>query len=137
MTLSKQQQVAVQTTFRSVETDFDRFALAFYGHLFEQDQSLRKLFKTDLKQQGDVLVRMLNIALAGLDRPADLLPTLHDMGRHHTGYGVKPQDFETFGKALTQTLSEFLGSDFTPEVAEAWNEFYKILAAAAIDGMHQ
>ena len=134
MALSKQQALVVQTTFKPIEADFDRFAVAFYGHLFEQDQSLRSLFKTDMKTQGDVLVRMLNIALAGLDRPDDLLPTLHDMGRHHSGYGVKPKDYETFGKALTQTLSEFLGTAFTPEVAEAWNAFYKILAAGAIEG---
>jgi len=137
MVLPKGQQLAVQSSFKAVESNPDSFAAAFYGHLFEHDQSLRRLFKIDLKQQGDVLVRMLTLAVAGLDHPDDLEPMLHDLGLHHAGFGVKADDYETFGIALTQTLGELLGAQFTPDIAEAWAAFYKFLATGSIAGMHE
>ncbi len=134
MALSKAQQEAVKSTFEVVAANSDSFAAAFYGHLFEQDQSLRKMFNTDLHEQGQVLFRMLAIAVAGLDHPDDLLPALHDLGLHHAGYGVKPEHYLIFGKVLLRTLNEFVGAAFTPEANEAWVAFYEILSAGAIEG---
>ncbi len=134
MTLSKAYQDAIKRTFDEIVADSDSFTTTFYGHLFEQDPSLRKLFKTDIHEQGQVLLRMLGIAVGGLDHPDDLLPTLHDLGLHHAGYGVKPEHYVLFGAVLLRTLKEFLGEDFTPEVEQAWTAFYQILSTGAIEG---
>ena len=136
MALSKSQQAAIKSSFAKVMSDGEVFAASFYANLFEHDPALRKLFKTDMKQQGDVLMRMLSIAVVGLDRPNDLMPALHDLGRHHVAYGVKPEHYEPFGEALKQTLSESLGAEYTPDVGAAWNEFYDTLAAGAIEGLN-
>lgn len=135
--LSEEQRIAVQTTFNKIEANPDPFAATFYNHLFDQDHSLRTLFKNDLKVQGDVLVRMLSIAVAGLNYPDDLVPALHDLGLHHAGYGVKTKDYDTFGRVLLQTLKEFLGAEFTPDTAEAWATFYQFLSVKAIEGYNE
>jgi hemoglobin-like flavoprotein len=118
-------------------SDSDSFATIFYGHLFEQDPSLRELFTTNVKAQGHLLVRMLSIAVAGLDRPQDLLPALYDLGLHHARYGVKPEQYDLFGQVLLQSLAEFLGEDYAPDAGRAWTAFYKILAEGAIEGAQE
>ncbi len=40
-----------------------------------------------------------------------------------------PGDFETVGTALLDMLAISLGEGFTPDVAEAWAEFYGITAS--------
>src|SRR5436190_15662948 len=134
MQISAQQQSAIRTTLTKIMSDSDSFGAIFYGHLFEEDPSLRKIFTTNVKAQGHLLVRMLSIAVAGLDRPQDLLPALHDLGLHHARYGVKPEQYDLFGQVLLQSLAEFLGKDYTPEAATAWKAFYKVLAEGAIEG---
>jgi len=135
MMLSKEHQAIVQATFARVEAHSDRFVTLFYRHLFEENPALRKLFGTNLKAQGDALYRMFILAVEGLNHPSDLIPSLNDLGLHHAGYGVKPEDYETFGRALSKTLAEILATDFTPDVAIAWQTFYKFLSSNAIDGM--
>jgi hemoglobin-like flavoprotein len=43
-------------------------------------------------------------------------------------YGVEDKDYETVGKALIWTLEHGLGTDFTPQVKEAWLATYQLLA---------
>jgi len=124
------QKELVQTSFAQVRRIADVAAALFYRRLFELDPTLRSLFKGDLKEQGRKLMDMLTLAVKGLDRPEALLPALAALGRRHAGYGVNEHDYETVGEALLWTLEQGLGPSFTPDVREAWEAVYGLVARA-------
>jgi hemoglobin-like flavoprotein len=122
------QRTLVQTTFGKVVPIADTAAALFYGRLFELDPSLRPLFKGDLAEQGRKLMQMIGVAVNGLDRLDLILPAVQQLGVRHAGYGVRDQHYDTVATALLWTLEQGLGSDFTPEVKDAWTAAYTVLA---------
>ncbi len=118
----------VRTSFASVEPIADVAATIFYRRLFDLDASLRSLFPDDLAAQRKNLMQTLTMVVRGLDRLERIVPGVEALGRRHTGYGVRPEDFETVGAALLETLEEGLGAAFTTDVRDAWAAAYAILA---------
>jgi hemoglobin-like flavoprotein len=118
----------VQRTFEKLVPIADQAAALFYGRLFEMDPSLRPLFKTDLRVQGQKLMQMIAFCVKGLDAPDDLVPAVQGLGRRHAGYGVTDAHYDTVAGALLWTLEKGLGPDFTPDVKAAWTSVYVLLA---------
>jgi hemoglobin-like flavoprotein len=124
----------VQTTWEKCVPIAEQAAALFYGKLFELDPSLKPLFTSDIKEQGKKLMTMITMAVRGLNDLGRLVPAIEEMGRRHVGYGVKDEHYATVGAALLWTLEQGLGSDFTPEVKEAWTEVYTVLATTMQKG---
>ena len=127
----------VQKTFDKVRPISETAADLFYKRLFELNPSFKSLFKGDMKTQGKMLMQMLDFAVEGIDQPDTILPTIQDLGKRHVGYGVKEEYYDTVGEALLWTLEQGLGSDFTPEVKEAWAEAYKLLSGVMINAARE
>jgi len=127
--MTPMQKKLVQSSFAKVVPIAETAAELFYSKLFALDPSLKPLFKGDLKEQGRKLMRMISMAVNGLDRLEALVPAVQDLGRRHVLYGVQPAHYDTVGEALLWTLERGLGPDFTPEVKEAWTVVYGILAS--------
>lgn len=122
----------VQESFALVEPIAEAAAEMFYDRLFILDPSLKELFKGDMKEQGRMLMGMLNIAVKGLDNIEELVPAVQDLGRRHAGYGVKGAHYATVADALLWTLKHGLGDGFTSEVKSAWGNVYSVLAETMI-----
>ena len=119
---------AVQESFQTVASIADRVAEIFYHNLFFLDPQLKSLFPSDMQTQGTKLMQMIGLAVHGLKSPETLIPAVEELGRRHIAYGVEEKDYETVGKALIRTLEQELGTDFTPQVKEAWIATYQLLA---------
>jgi hemoglobin-like flavoprotein len=119
----------VQTSFAVIAPIADDAAALFYRRLFEIDPSLRQMFPGDLSEQRKKLMQMLTAAVKGLPRLDRLVPVVEDLGRRHSGYGVRDEHYETVGAALLWTLEKGLGAAFTPDVREAWTAVYGVLAS--------
>jgi hemoglobin-like flavoprotein len=104
------------------------FADRFYANLFSLDPALRSLFPTELKIHGNKLLHMIGIAVGRLDDPDRLIPTLQQLGCRHVAYGVESAHYVSVGKALTLTLEQCLGENFTNPVRDAWTGFYELMA---------
>lgn len=115
----------------------DKAAELFYGKLFELDPDVKKLFKTDLSEQGKKLMAMIDTVVKSLDNLEAVVPAIQASGRRHIDYGVKDEDYATVGEALIWTLGAGLGDDFTDEVKQAWLEAYTILSTTMIDAAHE
>ncbi|MDQ3249053.1 MAG: globin domain-containing protein [Chloroflexota bacterium] len=126
--MTPEQKTLVQASFAKVLPIADLAATIFYQRLFELDPSLRPLFKDDMTEQRRALMGILKVAVAGLDRLDELVPTVQGLGRRHAGYGVQDAHYATVGAALLWTLAQGLGDAFTPPVAAAWAAVYTILA---------
>lgn len=131
---------AVQSSWEKLLPAQDQVARTFYAKLFELDATMKPLFKNDLEEQGKKLTQMITFAVRGLDKPGSILPGVKALGRRHSSYGVKDEDYDTVGEALIFTLEESLKEDFTAEVKTAWLEVYLLLsntmktAAAELEG---
>ncbi len=127
----------VRESFAAVRPIAREAAALFYDRLFAVDPSLRAMFKRDMEEQGRMLMQVIGIAVASLDRIETLVPTLHDMGRRHADYGVEDRHYDTVAGALLWTLAQGLGDKFTPDVREAWVAAYGALAATMQEGARQ
>ena len=127
--MTPEQKHLVQTSFVQVLSIADIAAEMFYTQLFCLDPNLKKLFRGEIREQGQKLMHALRLAVAGLDRLDKLVPALEVLGRKHVDYGVEDKDYETVGAAFIATLEKGLGPGFTPEIREAWTAVYTLLAA--------
>ena len=127
--MTPEQKRLVQTSFAKVAPIADAAAAMFYARLFEIDPALKPLFTTDITEQGRKLMRMLGMAVNGLDRLDALVPVVQQLGVRHKQYGVMDEHYDTVAAALLWTLERGLGPDFTPDVKEAWVAVYTVLAS--------
>ncbi|MGB1546910.1 MAG: globin domain-containing protein [Alphaproteobacteria bacterium] len=114
----------VQETFKQLEANTDHVAAVFYERLFALDPSLRDLFRGDLETQGRKLITMLKMITKAIDSLYAILPAIETLAFQHVRFGVRPADYDTFGKALIEMLESELGPDCTPEVKAAWQQAY-------------
>src|SRR5689334_14131946 len=94
-TMTPEQKKLVQESFEKVLPIADVAAELFYGRLFELDPSLRQLFHRDMKEQGRMLMQMIRVAVANLDRLGDIVPAVEALGERHARYGVEDSNYTT------------------------------------------
>lgn len=135
--MNEQQIAAVQQSFELVRPKADVTAALFYDYLFLLDPTLRHLFRKEMSEQGRMLMAVLSSAVRGLTQTDKLIPVLKDLGRRHAGYGVSNLHYETVGAALMLTLETGLGDDFTPDVREAWDAAYQLIAEVMQEGARE
>ncbi len=128
--MTPNQRARLRQTFEKLVPLPRRFGTAFYQRLFEIDPSLRGLFHGDLDRQASMLVNALTLAILHLAESGRVSRTVQELGERHAGYGIAPENFETFGDALTWTLEQQFGDEFDAEVRAAWREAYDLLARA-------
>jgi hemoglobin-like flavoprotein len=126
--MTAEQKRLVQASFAKVEPIAGTAASLFYQRLFELDPTLRPMFKGDMTEQGQKLMRMIGMAVNGLDRLDELVPVVEQLGTRHASYGVVDSHYDTVAQALIWTLDRGLGDAFTPPVRDAWVAVYGVLA---------
>lgn len=118
----------VQSTFASIEPIAQATGELLYQRLFEIDPSLKPLFKGDIKQQAQMLMTAIGLAVKGLDKPESTTQAVKALGQRHYGYGVSPNDYPKFSAALLWALEQSMGDAFTDAVKDAWVEAFGTLA---------
>jgi hemoglobin-like flavoprotein len=107
----------------------------FYSKLFTDNPSLRKMFPTNMEQQYQKLIDMLNAVVMRLDKLDELTEDIAAMAQRHVQYGVRPAHYKLVGAALLWTLQKGLGDDWNEEVKKAWATCYKIMADSMINSI--
>jgi hemoglobin-like flavoprotein len=101
-----------------------RPAREFYRRLFELAPETRPLFTREISLQAKKFSDMLAWVVANLEHPNELRSEMRALGARHRGYGVKTDDYAPVGSALIWMFRTTLADRFTPEMEEAWLEFY-------------
>lgn len=122
----------VQESWAKVVPISDTAAELFYGRLFEVAPEVKPLFKGNMQEQGAKLMKMVGIAVNGLNDLPAIVPAVQDLGRRHVDYGVKDEHYAAVGNSLLWTLGQGLGDDFTPDTKDAWAKVYGVLADTMI-----
>ncbi|MEJ2125625.1 MAG: hypothetical protein P8Y47_12705, partial [Alphaproteobacteria bacterium] len=107
----------------------------------------RKLFRDDMSYQHEkfmsVVAELVNLHLRSLlSLPATqmedseaAMPTIRKLGKEHADWGVIPAHFGLMRTSLMTTMHEFLGDQFMPQVREAWEEAFDIMAKVMKNGL--
>jgi len=118
----------IQQSFQKIAALGPEAGEMFYAELFAIDPSLRSMFTGDLQIQQKKWLSAITYVVCGLHAPEKMINSIENLARVHLDYGVKPEHYISFGNALLRTLKKALGSEFTPEVSDAWAEAYRKLA---------
>jgi hemoglobin-like flavoprotein len=137
MSVTEAQKEIIRDTFSRLKGNTDAFAATFYNRLFELDPSLRRLFKANIDEQGKKLMQILGVAVSSLNDLSAIVPAVQALGTRHIKYGVQQEHYATVGIALVWTLEQYLKTDFTLEVQDAWIAVYTLLADVAISHAYQ
>jgi hemoglobin-like flavoprotein len=119
----------VQSSFSLVVPILESATMMFYDRLFQLDPSLRPMFRTPQPEQARKLAHVLTVVVKSLNCPEQILPSVEELGRRHSNYGVRPEHYATVGAALLWTLQSGLGEAFTAEVRDAWSSAYLLLSS--------
>jgi hypothetical protein len=82
------------------------------------------LFNREMDLQAKKFSDMLAWVIAHLEHPHELCQELRALGARHSGYRVTIDQYAPVGSALIWMFQHTLGDRFTPEMEEAWLEFY-------------
>ncbi|MFJ4778456.1 globin domain-containing protein [Streptomyces sp. NPDC088762] len=136
--LSEKSTATVRTTLPAVGAAIGDITELFYEKLFAAHPELLR----DLFNRGNQNAGLQKQALAGsiaafathlLDRP-DTRPDvmLSRIAHKHASLGVTREQYAVVHEHLFAAIAEILGEAVTPEVAEAWDEVYWLMANALI-----
>lgn len=131
------QQNLVRKSFEQLKPRAVEVADLLYKKLFELEPKAEKLFRGDMKEQKEKLMRMLQIAIENIDNHEELQPMLFNLGRIHHSYGVQGNYYVSFEESLLYALKTVLGKEFTQEVEEAWKAVFLYLASTMYNFPHK
>lgn len=125
----------LEESFAKVKPRAVEFSACFYQHLFENAPDVKPMFDdVSLELQEKKLVASLALIVENLHNPEALSNALQGLGAHHTTKGTLPEHYPLIGKALLQAFGDYLGEDWTPEVAQAWIEAYQVITTLMLQG---
>ncbi|HVL83236.1 MAG TPA: globin domain-containing protein [Pseudonocardia sp.] len=120
----------IRGSFALVEPRAEELSRHFYATLFSRAPETRDLFPVNMEVQRSRLLRALVHVVQMVDQTDELVPFLEQLGRDHRKFGVITEHYDAVGAALLSAIGEFAGDAWTPEVEKAWNDAYRIVAAA-------
>jgi len=110
----------------------DKVAMRFYSRLFTAVPEVRQMFPLSMAAQRDRLVTALGFTVSHVDDLDRLAPYLQHLGRDHRKFGVLADHYGPVGDALLATLGDFLGRDWTIDLAHDWADAYALVASTMI-----
>ncbi|MGH9213227.1 MAG: globin domain-containing protein [Acidimicrobiales bacterium] len=106
----------------------DQVALRFYSRLFVAAPQIRDMFPLSMVAQRDRLVTALGVTVSHVDDMDRLVPYLQQLGRDHRRFGVGAEHYAPVAEALFSTLADFLGPDWTADLAQDWADAFGLVA---------
>jgi serine/threonine protein kinase/pimeloyl-ACP methyl ester carboxylesterase/hemoglobin-like flavoprotein len=124
----------ITASFARIAPRADEFCAGIYERLFASHPVLRPLFPAELAGQRRKLFGALVAVVDNLHHPERLVPLLEDLGRRHTAYGVKTENFDALGAALLGAIDDF-DEAIQDDTRVAWRRGYAQIAEAMQRGL--
>lgn len=125
----------LETSFEKIKPQADEFVSSFYENLFSANPEAKPLFaSTDMASQKKKLLGSLVLVVENLRKPDKLSEALKGLGARHVKYGALPEHYPLVGNALLTTFEQYLGSDWTAEVKQAWVDAYGTITTLMLEG---
>jgi NAD(P)H-flavin reductase/hemoglobin-like flavoprotein len=123
----------IRESYAQVQPRAPEVMQLFYAMLFAIAPTTRELFAANMEVQRSRFWRALVHIVQHVDRPDELVPFLHQLGRDHRKFGVLAQHYGAMGTALVTALKHYAGPSWTPQVEKAWRDAYSLIARTMQD----
>ncbi|MBD2185431.1 pentapeptide repeat-containing protein [Planktothrix sp. FACHB-1375] len=125
----------LESSFAKIKPQAMQFAASFYENLFAANPTVKPLFATtDMQKQQEKLLGALVLVIESLRKPQVLKAVLKDLGARHVAYGAIAESYPLVGAALLQTFEQYLQSDWTEEIKQAWVDAYVVITNVMFEG---
>ncbi len=128
---------ALKASWGKVAAAGDDVPLYFYSHLFLSHPEVRSMFPIQMTAQREKLVTALGAVVSNVESLDDVVPLLEQLGRDHRRFAVVSEHYGAVGASLLATLKRFLGTSWTPELADTWAQAYGIVAKVMVAAAEQ
>ncbi|ESO94142.1 hypothetical protein LOTGIDRAFT_118731 [Lottia gigantea] len=130
----------VRETWNIAREDIARVGVVAFLSLFEKYPETQNIFlpfrgltvdelqhSARLREHGLRVMLTVEKCIARLDKPEKLQDLLHDLGQKHVEFNTKVDYIDMVGPQFIQAIRPVVKSDWTPEVEDAWEDFFKLL----------
>lgn len=107
----------------------------FYQRMFHHHPELLNLFNLGNQASGGQAQALAGAVYAfavHMDKPAQIGPVLDRIAHKHVSLGIAPAQYTIVGRHLLASIGEVLGDAITPDIAQAWDEVYWLMASELI-----
>jgi hemoglobin-like flavoprotein len=129
----------LRDSVQRIHNSHDIFGERFYERFFERQPEAKKFFREiHLPRQAVILTMQLSVIQAyynGNSRAA--AQYLLVLGSRHQALGVPRELYPEFCEALLETMEEFLGNDWTEELAREWRAAIDAASEKMFEGYGQ
>ncbi len=121
-----------------IRDSIDQFASSFYENLLRAHPEFKNLFnQSDMAEQKKMLAGILTLVIRNWQKPQMLSSSLKRLGARHVKYGPLSKYYPLFGEVLLDTFKQYLGSDWTTEMKQAWTEVYDSITKLMLEGYNE
>ncbi|MBW4661433.1 MAG: flavohemoprotein [Drouetiella hepatica Uher 2000/2452] len=125
----------LEQSFGKIKPHAEEFVASFYNNLFLVHPEVKPMFaETNMAKQQKQLLAALVFVINNLRKPEALGKTLEEMGARHAVYGTLPKHYPAVGAALLTTFEQYLQSDWTPAVKQAWTDAFEAITTLMLQG---
>lgn len=125
----------IRASFDLVAPRADELIGQFYSNLFQAAPGVRGLFPNDMTAQKKHLAAAVGLVVKHADDLTALDDALGAMGRRHVEYGAVEAHYPVVRDVLLQTLGEFAGDAWSPEINQAWTSALNTVAGQMLAGV--
>ncbi|PNP66724.1 hypothetical protein FNYG_13454 [Fusarium nygamai] len=135
MALSYQQTRLIRGTIPALTDHGERITTIFYRNMLRDHPELNDYFNTVNQANGRQPRALTAVILSyanNINHITELIPKMERMCHKHCSLGIKPEHYGIVEKYLIAAFAEVLGPAMTPQVREAWQKAYWMLAKMLI-----
>lgn len=133
----------IKATVPALEQHGTTITKVFYQTMFKKHPELLDMFNQTNQKVGDqpkALAFTVLQAARHIDNLEAIVPAVIGIAHKHRALNVLPEHYPIVGENLLIGIKEVLGDAATPEIMDAWEEYYGEIAQIFIDvenGMYQ
>lgn len=125
----------IKSTVPVLKTQGEVITGRFYNLMFQDHPELLNMFnQTNQKKQTQraALANAVIAAAANIDQLEHVIPAVRLISHKHRSIGVKPEQYPIVGKYLLLAIKDVLHDAATPDIMQAWEKAYGVIADAFI-----
>ncbi|WP_411843917.1 globin domain-containing protein [Salinicoccus sp. HZC-1] len=121
----------IKDTVPVLEEHGTEITTVFYKRMFEAHPELLNIFNKTNQKVGDQPKALAMTVLAAARHIEDIetiVPAVMGIAHKHRALEIRPEHYPIVGKYLLEGIKEVLGDAATPEIIDAWGEYYGKIA---------
>ncbi|GAB3069023.1 globin domain-containing protein [Salinicoccus sesuvii] len=126
----------IKATVPALEAHGTKITTTFYQNMFEAHPELLNIFNQTNQKVGNqpkALAMTVLAAAKHIDNLDAIVPHVVGIAHKHRALEIKPEHYPIVGKHLLEGIQEVLGDKATPEIIDAWGDYYNHIAQIFID----